>query len=218
MRSSANTIKQNSVNPLLLAVNILLVFILAACGGGAGDQSPDPVVLDLPIAYVKRPVPLDNNLLPVQPDATEVLTFNPGADLWIRDRAAPAAASRNLTLTQTEGLGDVKDVESSYDGSMLVFAMREPERATDLQDPTWNIWIYHIARQEMKRVITDDITAEEGEDIAPHFLADGRIIFSSTRQIESKVVRTDEGPINNNNKSAYTALDESRNEHAAGIT
>jgi len=214
MRSSANIIKPNTVSPFFAVTHILLIFLLAACGGGAGDQSPDPVILDLPIAYVKRPVPL-NNLVPVQPDASEVLTFNEGGDLWVRDRAAPSSAARNITLLQTEGIGDVKDVESSFDGTMLVFSMREPERATDVVPPTWNLWIYHIERQELKRIITDDITAEEGEDVAPHFLADGRIIFSSTRQIETKVVRTDEGPINNTNKAAYTALNESGNEHAA---
>ncbi len=197
-----------------LAVYTCAIILVTACGGAGESQDPDPVVIDLPIAYVKRPIPLDNNLQPAQADASEALVFNEGGDLWLRDRANPAALARNLTLVQTEGLGDVKDVEASFDGSMLVFAMREPERATDLQTPTWNIWVYHIERQELKRVITDSIIAEEGEDVAPHFLPDDRIIFSSTRQIASKVIRTDEGSINNNNKSGYTALDESRNEHA----
>ena len=49
---------------------LLAVAALAACtssdgGSGAnpgGGQSPDPVVLDFPIAYVKRPVPTGNAL------------------------------------------------------------------------------------------------------------------------------------------------------------
>ncbi len=203
-----------TANAFRQTLYLCAIILVSACGGSGDKQAPDPVVIDLPIAYVKRAVPLDNNNLPVQADAREALTFNAGGDLWIRDRANPSANARNLTLIQTEGMGDVKDVEASFDGSMLVFAMREPERATDLQTPTWNIWVYHIARQELKRVITDDIIAEEGEDVAPHFLPDDRIIFSSTRQIVSKVIRTDEGSINNTSKSAYTALDESRNEHA----
>jgi hypothetical protein len=202
-------------NAFKQAIYLCVIILVTGCGGAGDSQAPDPVVLDLPIAYVKRPVPLDNNtLLPLQADASEALTFNEGGDLWIRDRANPSANARNLTLVHTEGIGDVKDVEASFDGSMFVFAMREPERATDLQTPTWNIWVYHIERDELKRLITDPIIAEAGEDVAPHFLPDDRIIFSSTRQIDSKVIRTDEGSINNTNKSAYTALDESRNEHA----
>ena len=191
----------------------LLVTLITGCGGAGDGQDPDPVVVDLPIAYVKRPVPLNNNV-PVQPDAREALTINPGADLWIRDRAASSATPRNITALQTEGNGDVKDVEVSFDGTMLIFSMREPDRATDLQTPTWNIWIYEIATSQLKRVITDDITAEQGEDLAPHFLPNGKIIFTSTRQKASKVILTDEGPVNNNNKAAYTSLDEDRNEHA----
>jgi len=187
--------------------------ILSACGGGSGNQSPDPVILDLPIAYVKRPVPMDAGNV-VQPETRELLTFNAGGDLWIRDRANAGSPSRNVTLVQTEGTGDVKDVEASFDGELLVFAMREPERVTDLQPPTWNLWVYDIANRLLKRIISDNITAEQGEDVAPHFLADGTLIFSSTRQSMSKIIRTDESSVNNNNKSAYTALDEDRNEQA----
>ena len=42
----------------------LATAVLAGCGGGGvgiGDgQGPDPVVLDVPIAYIQRPVPLDD--------------------------------------------------------------------------------------------------------------------------------------------------------------
>jgi len=211
----------NKLNPYLTPVRLLtygfLITIFAGCGGGGGSQNPDPVVVELPIAYVKRPVPLDNNNQPVQADAREVLTVNAGADLWVRDRAASSATPKNITALQTEGMGDVKDVEASFDGTMLVFTMREPDRQTDIVPPTWNLWVYHIARDELKRIITDDITAEASEDVAPHFLPDGRIIFSSTRQKTAKVILTDEGPVNNNNKTAYTSLDEDRNEHAMGL-
>src|SRR5512137_2473942 len=78
---------------------LLACAALAACtssdGGGSagpgGGQSPDPVVLDFPIAYVKRPVPSGNAL---SPDARELLDFKPGADLYLRDRASPSSAER----------------------------------------------------------------------------------------------------------------------------
>jgi len=199
----------------------LLGILITGCGGG-DSQDPDPVVVDLAIAYVKRPVPL-NNGNPVQPDARTLTTINPGADLWVRDRASSSAPATNITINQTlldptdptsPSMGDVKDVEVSYDGSMILFAMREPDRATDVQTPTWNIWVYDIKTKILKRVITDDITAEAGEDQAPHFLPDGKIIFTSTRQSASKIILTDEGPINNNNKSAFVYRDESRQETA----
>jgi len=214
MNTQLSKILHNQISPVKTLIYGLLIAIFTGCGGSGDNQDPDPVVVELPIAYVKRPVPLDNNNQPVQSDTREALTFNPGADLWIRDRAASSATPRNITSLQTEGSGDVRDVEASFDGTMLVFSMREPERAGDLQTPTWNIWVYHIASNQLKRIISDNITAEAGEDLSPHFLPDGKIIFTSTRQKEAKVILTDEGPVNNNNKTAYTSLDEARNELA----
>ena len=52
---------------LLLAVAALGGCTSSDGGSGAspgGGQSPDPVVLDFPIAYVKRPVPTGNALAP----------------------------------------------------------------------------------------------------------------------------------------------------------
>lgn len=215
MNTQLRTILKSQITPVRTLAVGLLVTIFSGCGvGSGGNQDPDPVVVELPVAYVKRPVPLNNNNQPAQPDAREILTINPGADLWIRDRAASSAIPRNITGAQTEGTGDVKDVEASFDGTMLVFSMREPDRAGDLQPATWNIWVYHISTRQLKRIISDNITAEAGEDLAPHFLPDGKIVFTSTRQKSAKVILTDEGPVNNNNKTAYTSLDESRNELA----
>src|SRR5580765_880820 len=57
------------------------VLALSACGGGGGGveigdgQDPDPVVLDFPIAYVKRPLLLDDNGALVQGDLRRLNTF-----------------------------------------------------------------------------------------------------------------------------------------------
>jgi hypothetical protein len=88
-------------------------------------------------------------------------------------------------------------------------------RAPDIPDadpedqPTWNIWEYDITTRELRRIIPADVNAKSGQDISPHYLPDGRIIFSSTRQQTAKAILLDEG------KPQYTALDEDRNEHAA---
>ncbi|MEZ5563543.1 MAG: hypothetical protein R3F27_11380 [Gammaproteobacteria bacterium] len=187
---------------------------LAACGGGGvgGEQNPDPVVVDVPIAYVKRPLPVDAQGALQGSDLRELRTFNIGADLFVRDRAAVAAAERNVTdrITQASGLYDIRDPEVSWDGARLVFAMRGPfvQGADEEDQPTWNIWEYTFTGDTLRRVISSDLSAEAGHDLAPAYLPDGRIVFSSTRQRTSKAVLVDEG------KQQFEAQDEDRNEPA----
>jgi hypothetical protein len=190
---------------LLLASAALLV----ACGGGEG-QDPDPLVEDYGMAFVMRPLDVNAQGAVVQPDIREAESFTPGGDLYYRDLASPSAPQRNVTGALTGGMGDVKDVEVSYDGERLLFAMRMPDiPGLDPEDqPKWNIWEYDIASDSLRPVIGTPITAEAGQDIAPHYLPDGRIIFSSTRQRLSRAIMTDEG------KQPFSALDENRNEHA----
>ncbi|MEZ5566535.1 MAG: hypothetical protein R3F24_13985 [Gammaproteobacteria bacterium] len=192
----------------------VMVAALTACGGGGvgGGQSPDPAVLDVPIAYVKRPLPLDDQGMLQPVDLREMRTFNIGADLFVRQRAAVSAAEINVTdrITQGSGLYDIRDLEMSFDGDLVLFAMRGPfiEGADEEDQPTWNIWEYAIGTDTLRRVIASDLNAEEGQDTAPHYLPDGRIIFSSTRQRQSKAVLLDEG------KPQFEADNENRNEPA----
>lgn len=177
----------------LLTITAIYV---AACGGGGGGgvdiaqgQGPDPVVLDVPIAYVKRPLPVDDNdVVDTTSDVRELITFDIGADLFVRDRASPSAEERNITENITQGLGDVRDLEVSFDGTKVVFAMRAQfiENADEEDQPRWNIWEYDLVNDALRRIIASDITAEAGHDVAPHYLPDGRIIFSSTRQRQAK--------------------------------
>jgi len=189
----------------------ILCSALASCGGGSDGQDPDPLVEDFGIAFVRRPLVVDEAALLQQPDIRRVQTFNVGGDLFFRDLASPSAPERNVTGSFTGGEGDVKDVEVSYDGSRLLFAMRAPEipDAAPEDQPTWNIWEYDTDSDELRRIIASDITAETGQDVAPHFLPDGRIIFSSTRQRQLKATLLDEG------KPQFPALDEDRIEYAS---
>jgi len=198
-------------------LSVLLLF--AACDGanqgvqiGTG-QSPDPVVVDYPIAYIRSPIPVDANGDFVQQDLREQITFEFGADLFFRDRASPGAEAVNITESVTQGLGAIRDVEIAYDGSSLLFAMRGPFdpnlAAEDL--PTWNIWQYTFETDLLERVMPSDLTAEIGHDIMPKYLPDGRILFSSTRQLRSQAVLLDEG------KDGIVALDEDRNEYALNL-
>jgi hypothetical protein len=80
--------------------------------------------------------------------------------------------------------------------------------AEESEQPTWNIWEYDRTTDTLRRVIASDLVAEEGHDVAPHYLPDGRIVFSSTRQRQSKATLIDEG------KPQFPALDEDRREWA----
>ncbi len=193
----------------------LAVVLLAGCATDhdsginiGGGQSPDPVVLDIPIAYIKGPVPAPQDLDDI--DVRELGTVQEGSDLWLRARAAPDVPERNITGAVTGGLWSVRDVDASYDGNRLVFAMRMPliPGAEESEQPTWNIWEYDRTTDVLRRVIASDLVAEEGNDVSPHYLPDGRIVFSSTRQRQSKAVLIDEG------KPQFSAQDEDRNEHA----
>ncbi|MGE0624887.1 MAG: hypothetical protein AB7I04_12275 [Pseudomonadales bacterium] len=202
---------------------VLAAGLLTACSGGSqssqlgGTASADPVVVDFPIAYVRRPVLFDDNGDLVTSNVRDAADFFPGAELLIRDRASPSSAEIALTagifpddMDGNPPQYDVKDLSASFDGTRLVFAMRAPEdpNVDEDEQPTWNIWLYDSATGEVRRVIESDITAEAGQDVAPRFLPDDRIVFSSTRQRRSKAVLLDEG------KPQFAAFDEDRDDEA----
>ena len=194
------------------------VVALSGCGASDGSvgvgegQQPDPVAPDFPIAYTKGPLFDEDMQLLANTDVRDVLRFNVGTDLYVRDRASPTAPERNVTFRETQGQGDVMGAEISTDGTKVLFAMRgpvDPDLALDDEDqPTWNIWEYTIATDALRRIIASDITAEAGQDISPHYLPDGRIIFVSTRQRQAKAILLDEG------RPQFDARDEDRQEPA----
>jgi len=195
--------------------------IIAACSQGDGvsigtGQDADPVVIDFPIAYIRAPIPTDDNGDFEQTDLREQITFDFGADLFFRDRASPSAEAINITGELTQGLAAIRDVEIAYDGTKLLFAMRFPfDPDVDEEDlPTWNLWEYTFETDALRRVIPNDLTAEIGHDIMPKYLPDGRIIFSSTRQFRSQAVLLDE---DKQNKAAFVAVDEDQNEFAFNL-
>ncbi len=199
-------------------VLIVAAAAIAACSSGDGvsigtGQDPDPVVIDFPIAYIRAPIPEDDNGDFEQNDFREQITFDFGADVFFRDRASPSAEAINITGDLTQGLAAIRDVEIAYDGSSLLFAMRYPfDPDVDEEDlPTWNIWKYTFEGAVLERVIKSDLTAEIGHDIMPKYLPDGRIIFSSTRQTRSQAVLLDEG------KQGFPAMDEDQNEYTFNL-
>ncbi len=200
------------------AALISVAAAIAACSQGDGvsigtGQDADPVVIDFPLAYIRAPIPVDDNGDFEQEDLREQITFDFGADLYYRDRASASAEAINITGELTQGLAAVRDVEIAYDGSALVFAMRYPfDPNADEEDlPTWNIWKFTFDGSVLERVIKSDLTAEIGHDIMPKYLPDGRLIFTSTRQTRSQAVLLDEG------KAGFPAMDEDQNEFAFSV-
>ena len=202
-----------------MAAVLSVAATLFACDGAnqgvqiGNGQTPDPVVIDFPIAYIKTPVPVDDNGAFMQTDLREQITFDVGGDLFYKDRASPSALAVNITGRITEGNGAVRDVEMAYDGSAVLFAMRTPfdPNLDDEDQVTWNLWEYTFADDELRRIITSDLTAEIGHDIMPKYLPDGRIIFASTRQTRSQAILLDEG------KPGFPAMDEDQNEYAFNL-
>ncbi len=188
---------------------VATTLMLAACSGGGnidigGGQSAAPGQIDFPIAYVKRSIPD-----PMEDDTRELRSFFVDADVWVKDRADASVAERNISdrITGT-GMWDARDLDVSADGRKLVFALRGPmvPNGDEEDQPTWNVWEFTFASDTLRRVVTSDIIAEEGHDVAPHYLPDGRIVFSSTRQRAAKAVLLDEG------KPQFDAQTEDRRE------
>lgn len=200
--------------PLLAAA---LAGLLAACAGNgsggsgsvniANGQAGDPATVDFPIFYVKRPVPVNAAGVLVQDDLRILRDLVPGADLYMRQSASPSAIETNITARVTAGaLYDVKDVDVAPDGSRVVFAMRGPlvKNQPAKNPPSWRIWQYVIATDTLAPVINPAIDPDPltVNDVSPHYLADGRVVFSSTRQTASQGILLNEG------KPQFSALDE----------
>jgi hypothetical protein len=206
--------------PIRRAATLALAALLLAACSGDGDgsvgigsgQNPDPVAPDFPIAYTKGPLFDEDMQLQTNTDLRDILRFNVGTDLYVRDRASPTAPERNVTERFTEGMGDVMGVEMSVDGTKAIFSMRGPVddglALDDPDQPTWNVWEYTFATDALRRLIVSDLTAQQGHDLWPHYLPDGRIIFSSTRQQTAKAILLNDG------KPQFDARDEDRDEPA----
>ncbi|MDB6088928.1 MAG: hypothetical protein JWN85_1712 [Gammaproteobacteria bacterium] len=197
-----------------LATIGLLAGSLAACSGGGSvnlgnGQVADPATVDFPIFYVKRTIPTQTDDVRMLRDAF------PQADLYKRASASPSATETNITIrarVSADAVYDVKDVDTSADGKKVVFAMRGPLTIKMKQKdaPSWRIWEYVIATDTLRQVIDPSIDtgAATVNDVSPHYLPDGRIVFSSTRQSQSKGILLDEG------KPQFEYQDEARAEPA----
>ena len=189
---------------------LLACIALAGCKADISvQQEPlDPVVQEIALAFIERPL-LINMDEPYLSNLRDPARFNPGARLVLKQNAFAESAETILTdaLFAENALYDVKDLHASPDGMTLLFAMRAPEldNVPDELQPKWDLWRYDVATNTINPLIADTQLAQRGHDISPAFLADGRIIFSSSRQTTSRQILLDEF------KPQYNALDEDLN-------
>src|SRR6202167_5284698 len=191
-------------------LGVALAAAVAACSShgnlniGSG-QSNSGQNIDFAIAYIKRTMPTDPTALAAlraKDDVTLPRAYWTKADVYLRSSASPAGTEQNLTTSVTgNDFWDAKDLDVAPDGSALVFAMRGPISANqkDFAPPTWHIWEYTIASGALTQITgTVDDTQPNANDAGPHFLADGRIVFASTRQVGSREVLIDESSTGEN--------------------
>jgi len=181
-----------------LAAALLCPLLLFGCSsaptghapGVAGGESLTPGVTNYPLAYIKRPVPTTDI------DVRDLITSTTGGDLYVRAQASAGGLETNVTSSITKGKGDVRDLDVSPDGTKLVFSLRLPLNPAisdpdDPRQPNWHIYQYDAATKVVTQLTNDDVTS--GHDVGAHYLADGRIVFSSTRQLATQGILLNEG-------------------------
>jgi hypothetical protein len=193
---------------LLRLAALLLPLLAAGCSSGvsghapglAGTQGVDPGTFTFPLAYIKRPPPATDI------DVRDLITSTTGGDLYVREQASAGAAETNVTKSITNGMGDVRDLDVSPDGKKLLLSLRLPlnpnKPNTDPTQPNWKIYQYDAVTKAVTQLTNDNTTA--GHDVGAHYLPDGRIVFSSTRQVATQSILIDE------NRPQYPAQTDDR--------
>lgn len=183
--------------------------LLSACGGGSGEDTTNSNVViegDKPIAYVERNANTTGN-------PTDAAMCSAGGKLYLRKLSSPSSSKIDITSHLTNGLGDVSDLEVSYDGKKILFAMK-----LNCGSGTWNIYEYDstkaLSSTNPSRIIQDDTSANLGDDIDPAYVprsSGDLIVFSSNRQVRSKELMT------LNNIEPYTYRDEYERERVSAL-
>ena len=193
---------------LLKMLSVYLLVSLFGCSGGSTEKTDEKLAVNstsatttsqnalidnqTPFAFVERNITqqnawvsevFDNALADENGSPIETLlpySFNLGAALIVRSGLDTSATEENI-LTGYFGTEeyDVKDLNISPDGTLLLFAARGS--TLHPTDSSWNIFTYRFSDQLLTRVISDNNIANAGQDTNPVLTLDGRIIFSSDR-------------------------------------
>lgn len=187
----------------------LLCLLLVGCKADISVQEEpvDPVVQEFPLVFIERPL-LNSADEPLQAELFEPARFNGGAHLMLKKNAFAQSEETDLLTSKfgADAIYDVKDLAVSPDGNTLVFALHPPmlPNVDEEDQPTWSLYKYDVKTKALSPLMATEAERERGHDISPAFLPDGRIVFSSTRQVTSRQILLDEF------KPQYTAQDEDR--------
>ncbi|MFV2056734.1 MAG: c-type cytochrome [Thiohalomonadales bacterium] len=142
-----------------------------------------------PLAYVVRRV---EAMITSDPRANPRVF--PGGDLYLTDLHKPSRPPINITesitaaIPDVKGAGDVMSINVDYTGRRIVFALHEG-LLSDFNSPpnTWDIWELNLdpspGELALHRVISGKLLAGKGNDYDPVYLPDGRIVYTSDRQV-----------------------------------
>ncbi|MBV9892229.1 MAG: hypothetical protein JO090_15250, partial [Rhizobacter sp.] len=124
-------------------------------------------------------------------------SFAPGGDLMIREKSSASALEHNMTAQFTQGRGDVRGPNVSYDGLRLVFSMKCPADNTSTIGGVaactgaWNVWEYIMTDTTPTGLVSGTfrrLTATGNDDVEAAYLPAGRgFVFTSNRQSISSV-------------------------------
>lgn len=204
MKNSRRLLEKFTCHAVLLPVTIAL---LASCKADISvqEEPADPVTQEFPLVMIERPLQ-NSDEEPLPFELFDPAAFNPGAHLILKKNAFAQSAETDLLepVFGKEALYDVKDVTVSPDGNSLLFAVHPPllKNVPDEDQPKWTLYRFDLKTNSIGPVLKDEAERDLGHDISPAFLADGRIVFSSTRGATSKKVLLDEF------RPQYSALDE----------
>ena len=228
MKVSQSTVQSNfstgsALRVLQYALVCVAVGVLGACSSGAGSiqtasgQAADPATVDFPIFYVKRYADPTTAQAPAM-DLRMLRFAIPSADLFMRSHASPSGTETNVTAritgtgTATAAKYDIKDVSASagWHHHPVRHARAAHRNMQQNKAPSWRIWQYVIATDTLSLFVNPATDPDPAtvNDVAPQFLPDGRVVFSSTRQRQSQAILLDEG------KPQFIAQDEANTEPA----
>ena len=95
-----------SLSAARLALIGLIVLMLGGCEGSSSEEGIDPGLVEIPIAYIKRPVPVEASGQPRPSDMRDPMLFTEGGDVYLRSSTGVAASEENLTRSFTRGRGE----------------------------------------------------------------------------------------------------------------
>ncbi len=220
------------------SIVFFISILISACGTETTrlEENADPALVEYPVVYIERNI----NVAASDEDESQAPSFsvldparfNPGAKLILKANAFSSSETVNLSANlfklalineeneedvsaldqdMPERRIDIRDLSVSSDGDRVLMSIRAPEIEDSEEQPKWNIWQYQHSTRNLTRLIQDDLVAEQGDDLMPSYLPDGRIVFASTRQRLARAILLDEG------KPQYTALDERMRAEAFNI-